>query len=301
MTNTQQVQDKAQVTDKIVKKDSITVKIAVRKTMRTQDIAGGKQTVDAVEITMVNPFSPAKDIVPLQVKEWKSGRQTSRKSGKDLTFAHVINLRGDYHYANMPYNDDTSVEALDTLSVGNSYEAFLDNDIKQIDPYFEDLRDFYISDAGIYLPCQYNKELNVKYPSLPLFYALSRQLHRMNIHANIQNLGRLWDKLREQADGYIWVRKSVEFDEYFIVHTVTYDRYMSAVLQLLPSKDKQYNATNGEIVERKFKVPKVSLKFDTHYFRKLIFKDALPFAEGQDLDKINLEELVTNGYFNRFE
>jgi len=167
-------------------------------------------------------------------------------SGKDLTFSHVINLRGVKHYANMPYNKLTTVMGLDSLSVGdNTFEDFLNDTLTKFKPVFNDELDYYISDAGVYLPSQYDKDLDKRYHSMPLFYALSRQLHKMNIHANLQALGRLWKKLREQGDGFLWIRKTVDMDTHFVVHAISYDRYESAERRLLPVKDKQYGATYG--------------------------------------------------------
>ncbi|MCL2369778.1 MAG: hypothetical protein FWC80_00895 [Firmicutes bacterium] len=80
MTNTNQAQATDKDKDKVVKKEnSLTVKISVRKVMRQQEVAGVNQMVTVAEISMVNPFSPAKDIIPLRVKEYKSGRKTNRK------------------------------------------------------------------------------------------------------------------------------------------------------------------------------------------------------------------------------
>lgn len=222
-------------------------------------------------------------------------------SGKDVTFNHVMNLRGVFHYSNMPYNALTRVAGLDRLSVGeNSYENFINSTTAKFQSFFEDCRDYYISDAGIYLPSQYDKELDKRYPGMPLFYALSRQLHRMNIHANVQALGRLWKKLREQADSYIWIRKTVDCGEHLVVHAISYDRYESAERRLLPVRDKQYGATYGDIQERKFKVLKKDLEFDTYYFRKVLLY-AEDFAVENHNKKITLKEIISCGYRSRFK
>lgn len=188
-------------------------------------------------------------------------------TGKDLIFAHVISLRGGFHYANMRYNDDTDVITLDRVSVGrNSYDNVINDNVRKIPPAFEFGCDIYISDGGIYLPSQYNGELNNKYKSMPLFYALSRQLYRNNIHVNVQALGRVWDKLREQADSYLRCREVIDKDKYLYVRLISYEEYNAASRNLLPCRDSQYRATNGDIKERLIRIPKKELQYDTYYF-----------------------------------
>jgi len=222
-------------------------------------------------------------------------------SGKDLTFSHVINLRKERHYSNMPYNKLTTVMGLDSLSVGdNTYEDFIDGTLCKFKPVFDDGLDFYVSDAGVYLPSQYDKELSIRYPSMPLYYALSRQLHKQNIHCNVQAIGRLWKKLREQSDSHIWIRKTVDKGDYFVVHAISYDRYESAERRLLPVKDKQYGATYGDIVERRFRILKSSIDYDTYYFRTLLLDTPVSLYDRKQA-KLNLKEILTHGYYNSFE
>lgn len=52
---------------------------------------------------------------------------------------------------------------------------------------------------------------------MPIFYALSRHLYNNNIHVNVQNLGRLWLKLREQADSFIRVLGTTDRGSYLLV------------------------------------------------------------------------------------
>lgn len=194
--------------------------------------------------------------------------------GKDLLFAHVIALRGEKHYSNMEYNDDTEVISLKEVALGkNTFEDCINDTIKKLPPRFESGCDIYITDGGIYLPSQYNKLLNDLYPSMPLLYALSRQVYQNNIHANVQAFGRLWDKLREQADSYIRVVDRIEHEKYFLVKTICYEEYAAAESCLLPCGDLQYIATHGNIKKRTFKVMKASLQYDTHYFKKVFLED----------------------------
>ena len=127
-----------------------------------------------------------------------------KRHGKDLIFAHVIALRGEKHYANIPYDNNTEVRALSDLNVGdNTFDDFVNCTVQSFSPTFDEGFDFFISDGGIYLPCQYDKELDKLYPSMPIFFALSGQLYDMNVHLNSQAVDRSWKKLREQADFFI--------------------------------------------------------------------------------------------------
>lgn len=189
-------------------------------------------------------------------------------TGKDLLFAHVIALRGDRHYSNIEYNADTQVIRLTDVSLGaNTFEDCIQNTIEKLDPQFEEGKDIYISDGGIYLSSQYDSALNKLYPSMPIFYALSRHLYNNNIHVNVQNLGRLWLKLREQADSFIRVLGTTDRGSYLLVRAISYDNITAASNGLLPARDRQYRATHGEITERRFRVYKSELNYDTRYFK----------------------------------
>ena len=204
-------------------------------------------------------------------------------SGKDLLFAHVIALRKDRHYANIPYNGLTDVIRLEDVSLTpNTFEDCINGTIKRQAPRFEDGKDIYISDGGIYLASQYDPQLNKLYPSMPIFYALSRHLYNNNIHVNAQNLGRIWLKLRDQAECYIRVTGTVDKGDYLLVSVVTYDNYRAASLGLLPSQNEQFVATNGEIVARRFRVYKAELEYDTRYFRDVfIERELTPWEQVQ--------------------
>jgi len=195
-------------------------------------------------------------------------------TGKDLIFAHVIDLRGQLHYANMAYDCNTDVITLNEVSVGdNTYAEVIADNVIKITAAFELGCDIYISDAGIYLPSQYHKDLDKHYKSMPLLYATSRQLYCNNIHANVQNLGRLWDKLREQADSYIRCRETTERGKYLYVRLISYEEYNAAARNLLPCNDKQFRATNGDIRERVIRIPKNRIQYDTYYFRSIFIDD----------------------------
>ncbi len=197
-------------------------------------------------------------------------------SGKDLLFAHVIALRGQPHYSNIQYNEDTTVIALTDISVGNNtWTDCLRGDITKTPPQFEEEQDIYISDGGIYLPSQYDNELNKRYQGMPIFYALSRHLYNSNIHVNVQALGRLWLKLREQADSYIRVLHTEQRRDGLLVTGITYDNYNAANAGLLPRNDPEFVAKNGEIVKRRWLIRYSELQYNTRYFRDIFLERQL--------------------------
>lgn len=119
---------------------------------------------------------------------------------------------------------------------------------------------------------------------MPIYYALSRQLADHNIHANVQNYGRLWKALREQADFYVTCKKTIKLPFFLLTKCITYEKLESASRELLPIKNRmlnkyskaevdQYNATNGAItigwvIQRKRKI-----KYDTRAFEKLLYDE----------------------------
>lgn len=212
-------------------------------------------------------------------------------NGKDLLFNYVINARKSKCKSNIQYNDALCEKAgLDYLLLKDenekqlTYNDFLQGKFKTINKKIEECKDYYISDAGVWLPSQNQSELCKQFPSLPITYALSRHLARMNIHANTQNLNRVWDKLREQADGYFIVRKTVKIACFFFTKLTYYDDYERALHNLRPfhankllsSKEKralqeQYTATNGLIIDMWIVQKSKKLKYDTREFHKTIY------------------------------
>lgn len=193
-----------------------------------------------------------------------------RGTGKDVIFAHAINLKGGKHYSNIFYNSDTEVRDIKDLHVGgNEYPDFISGNIKKFEPNFEDGYHFFISDAGVYLGCQYNRELNENYGELPIHLALRRHLYNSHVHTNSQALNRPWDKIREQQGCFIHTLETMDYGDFLIVKAISYTKYESA-LECLPPPDKpdKYHIMRyGEILEHKFKVPVSSLTYDTRHFR----------------------------------
>ncbi len=226
--------------------------------------------------TVILSFNCSKDIYYKLQNDWLQNEfrrcncivYGKKRTGKDLLFAHVIFLRNEKHYSNIFYDKKTEVIGLLEVSLGNnSFIDVINDKIKKVECRFERYSDIYISDAGINLPAQCHMDLQKTYPSMPMMYGLSGNIFDINIHMNTQALSRPWDKLREQADSYIWVLGNTEFKDYFIVNTIYYDRYDSALNCLLPCNKKEYKAKYGVIKRRNFKIYKSELKYDTHYFR----------------------------------
>jgi len=193
-----------------------------------------------------------------------------RGTGKDVIFAHSINLKGGKHYSNIYYNGDTEVRDLKDLHVGgNEYPDFISGNIKKFEPNFEDGYHFFISDAGVYLGCQYNKELNQNYGEMPIHIALRRHLYNSHVHTNSQALNRPWDKIREQQGCFIHTLGTADYGEFLIVKAISYTKYESALECLPPPQkpDKYHIMKYGEILEHKFKVPTASLAYDTRHFK----------------------------------
>lgn len=159
-------------------------------------------------------------------------------SGKDLLFQWVINKRHKPYYANISYGGKCKKIPLKAVSCyPNDYDHIVNDKIEKTKHLFKEKSDIYISDIGIYLPSYMDSKLYSKFPSMPIFYALSRHLYNNNVHCNTQNIERGWKALREQADFYIIVKRTWKiFGFLFITKYYSYDRYDSARQGLLPLK-----------------------------------------------------------------
>lgn len=181
-------------------------------------------------------------------------------TGKDLIFAHVIALRGEKHYANIPYDQNTEVIDLHELSAGdNTFEDFINGTVRPFEPRFEEGCDVYVSDAGVYVPNTSDRLLNEKYGSMPVLLALSRQLYLMNIHTNCQGFDRPWKKFREQADSYIKTKRTVRRGDCLYVEIFGYDKYSDAENEINP------------VVHYNVRIPIGELQYDTRHFREICF------------------------------
>lgn len=168
-----------------------------------------------------------------------------RGKGKDLLFANVVLRRGCEYVSNINYGGTYYPFDYSKIDLGgNTYRDFTEGTVKKYVFPYPDGTNFYLSDAGVYFPAQYCNELNKLYPQMPLFQAISRQVGTdSNFHVNVQNLNRVWDKLREQSDTYIRcegvlylkfskLRKILPFFDFhdLVIQRVTiYDKYESCL------------------------------------------------------------------------
>lgn len=211
-----------------------------------------------------------------------------RGRGKDMLFSNVVVRRGLPYVCNTNYGGNhIPFNPMDYDCGGNTYESFLRNDLRKYMYPHEDGTDIYIADAGIYFPSQYCGDLNKRYGYISTFMALSRHLGECNVHFNVQNLNRVWDKIREQSDIYImcnWCK--VLFGKLVIERVTIYENYDSAVNRVPPYRaprvrmnsdrkmslhmDKQkYRIAHGEIKARTLIYINKS-SYDTRIFKAML-------------------------------
>ena len=205
-------------------------------------------------------------------------------SGKDLLFQGIINKRKKFYYSNISYGGKHKIITLKDVSVApNTYLTMVNNDITKVPHTFKEKCDVYISDIGNFLPSYMDSKLYQLFPSMPLYYSLSRHLYNNNVHCNTQNIERGWKALREQADFYVQVKRTYKIFGLLITKYYSYDRYDSAVKNLLPIKTRMlnkyskaevdlYNAQNGDIRKGYFFQFKRKIKYDTRAFEKILLK-----------------------------
>ena len=110
-------------------------------------------------------------------------------SGKDLLFQGIIHKRKDFYYSNISYGGKHKLVTLEDVSVKpNSYLNMVKNDIVKSPHMFKEGKDIYISDIGNFLPSYMDSKLYQLFPSMPIFYSLSRHLYNSNVHCNTQNI-----------------------------------------------------------------------------------------------------------------
>lgn len=165
-----------------------------------------------------------------------------RGRGKDMLFANVA-IRRKHKGKPLPYISNVNYGGnwypleMDKLDCGkNTYDDFMKGTVKYYVFPYPDGTDVYISDAGIIFPAQFCNELNKKYAYMSTYMALSRQLGLSNVHVNVQNLNRCWDKIREQCDQYIMCMGCVYIPLINLVFQKVriYDKYQSCVDRVPP-------------------------------------------------------------------
>lgn len=211
-----------------------------------------------------------------------------RGTGKDMLIANVTARRRLPYISNVDYGGEYHPFSPYEFDIGgNTYDNFINGNIRHYIYPYPDGYDVYISDVGVYFPSQYCNELNRKYAHFPTFYALSRQLGDCNVHFNVQSLNRAWDKLREQSDTYVLclgckVILGIVFQKVRI-----YDKYESALNKVLPyplrvplfaSPQTRFNVkmvkatyeANHGTIKTRFLVYRNKSTYDTRIFRKML-------------------------------
>lgn len=222
-----------------------------------------------------------------------------RGRGKDMLFANVAVRRGLPYVANIDYGGDhIHFDPLNYTCGGNTYDNFIDGNIRPYIYPHEDGTDIYVSDAGIYFPAQYCKELNKKYGFLSTFMALSRQLGECNFHFNVQNLNRVWDKIREQSDIYIMCNIcKVFFGKWVLQRVTVYEKYESAVDRVPPYRAPRIRLNNDRklnlaMEKQRYRTAHGDIKVYTLLYRNKStydtrqFKKILENAKGINDEKI---------------
>lgn len=126
-----------------------------------------------------------------------------RGKGKDMLFANVIMRRKESYISNTNYGGDYIPFDPEILNCRNTYKNFITGKVCKYKYPYSDGIDIYLADGAVYTPSQYQGELCKEYGYIPVYMALSRHLGDCNFHYNVQNLNRMWDKIREQSDTYI--------------------------------------------------------------------------------------------------
>lgn len=235
----------------------------------------------------------------------------AKGTGKDLVTDYVIRKRKDYYYCNIDHSLNNKIPreiiGLHDVSVyPNTYLHFINQEYAIIQRRFYDGKDIYISDVGNFLPSSMDSTLHKLFPSMPLLYSLSRHFYGNNIHCNSQNIERSWKALREQADFFVWSRRTYKIFGILITKCISYDRYDSALAKLLPVKNRImnkfskanndiYRATNGDI--RQFYIIQRAKKvsYDTRTFEKFVFDSPrLYYDKKHPCPSITLENTIAN-------
>lgn len=213
-----------------------------------------------------------------------------RGTGKDMLFANVIARRGERYISNTNYGGDYIPFDPSILDCKNTYHNFLEGQLNHYVYPYDDGIDLYLADGGVYMPSQYQGELCKYYGHIPVYMALSRHLGDCNVHYNVQNLNRMWDKIREQSDLYIrtiWCK--VFFGKIVLQRVILYEKYESAVNRVpvfrlrrpLLNPDRlqmwEIQKTNYDIAHGSVK-PRLLLYINKSSYNTRVFKEMLENA-----------------------
>lgn len=210
-----------------------------------------------------------------------------RGKGKDMLTANVVVRRKKPYISNTDYGGDHIPFAPEVLNCKNTYRNFLTGRLNRYEYPFDDGVDIYLSDGGVYMPSQYQGELCKEYGHIPVYMAISRHLGDCNFHYNVQNLNRMWDKIREQSDTYIrCIGCKVLFGKLVLQRVIIYEKYESAVnrvppfrlrrplinpsrLQVWEVQKQNYDIAHGSVKPR-FLIYINRSKYNTRIFKEML-------------------------------
>lgn len=222
------------------------------------------------------------------IKQFKQGNvlvSGLKGQGKDLLFCWIVNKRKENYISNVEYSDPKKKYKCFKFNTkvmnigGNTYESFINNEVREWEYPYPDGIDYYISDAGIYFPAQSHKELDKNFKGAPLFEALLRHLGDCNFHTNSQRQNRVWDKIREQSDQFIVMTGATVKLGFIIIRWTEYSKVESAEAQLKKPKfgigknarmvKQSFEANNGTIKNR-WLIGRLPYNYDSRRFKKII-------------------------------
>lgn len=159
-----------------------------------------------------------------------------RGCGKDMLFANITARFTKDYISNIDYKNKSNYHefAPSALRIGNTYVNFINQEVNRFTYPYKQNVDYFLSDIGVYFPSQYNGELNKRYADIPTFMALSRHIAECNVHINVQNLNRAWDKIREQSDTYVRCISCHVIGKLVIQTIIVYDQYEACLKRVEP-------------------------------------------------------------------
>ena len=213
-----------------------------------------------------------------------------RGKGKDMLMANVVIRRDKPYVSNTDYGGKFIRFDPELLNCKNTWRNFMAGKLNHYEYPYDDGVDIYLGDGGVYMPSQYQAELCKEYGHVPIYMAISRHLGDCNFHYNVQNLNRMWDKIREQSDTYIrCVGCKVLFKKLVFQRVIIYEKYESAVNRVPPfwlkrpwfNPDRmqtwEIQRQNYEIAHGSVK-PRILIYFNKSNYNTRIFKEMLENA-----------------------
>ena len=248
------------------------------------------------------------------VSVFKSGNTITdgkKGKGKDLLFSlvakHYLKQRLSY-IGNLDYTNGKNFENVklrDFSIEPNNFKNFINDDIiKVVKTERWENKDYFLSDGGIYLPSHFDNVLSTKFESLPILYALQRHLYGSNFHINAQVYGRVWLKIREQADGYFHIVKNYKWTKifgYIFLKVRYYDDYRPVEQNIRPfhfsllnkfnrALYADFEAKNGLIKDMLIPIKIKDLTYDTRYFHVKIFGQKFKKVKTRDFPRLHVKK-----------